>query len=171
MQRFLFRWTAVLLLAVILAACGSETFTEIEKDRTPLIGGLESYATREEIMAKLPQAETQVTEDTSRHKPGSQPPYQVYVVKVLSYEHLKHSGYLLITFFNDRFMQAAFYPDRLDSYIAALRASGVAVKTGSEYISGHATVWIGSDFDNKPYIGWADDRLRAQQRRWLSKYS
>lgn len=171
MKRLLFRWAAVLILTMIFAACNSETFTEIEKDRTPLIGGLESYSTREDIMAKLPQAETKVLEDTSRHKPGSQPPYQVYVVKVLSYEHLKHSGYLLLTFFNDRFMQAAFYPDRLDSYIAALRASGVAVKTGSEYITGHTTVWIGSDFDNKPYIGWADDRLRAQQRRWLSKYS
>lgn len=171
MQRFFVRWTAVLILTLVVAACSAETFTEIEKDRAPLIGGLESYSTREEIMAKLPKAETKVAEDTARNKPGSQPPYQVYAVKVLSYEHLKHSGYLLVTFFNNRFMQAAFYPDKLDSYIAALRASGVAVKTGSEYISGHTTVWIGSDFDNKPYIGFADDRLRAQQRRWLSKYS
>lgn len=156
---------------VVIAACGSETFTEIEKDRAPLIGGLESYSTREEIRAKLPQAETKVTEDTSRHKPGSQPPYQVYVVKVSSYQHLKHSGYLLLTFFNNRLMQAAFYPDNLNDYIAALRTSGVPVKTGSEHTAGHTVVWIGSDFDNKPYIGWADDRLRAQQRRWLSKYS
>lgn len=171
MQRLVTRF-AGMMLAVAIAACSSESFTEVEKDRAPLINGLESYSTREEIMAKLPrEAETKVTEDIARHKPGSQPPYQVYAVKVSSYEHLKHSGYLLLTFFNNRFMQAAFYPDKLDSYIAALRASGVAVKTGSEYISGHTTVWIGSDFDNRPYIGWADDRLRAQQRRWLSKYS
>ncbi|MBM4263960.1 MAG: hypothetical protein FJ145_21385 [Deltaproteobacteria bacterium] len=171
MPRQFVRWVLAIVL-VVIAACSSETFTEIEKDRAPLIGGLESYSTRDEIIAKLPpQAETKVIEDTSRHKPGSQPPYQVYVVKVSSYEHLKHSGYLSLTFFNNRFMQAAFYPDKRNDYIAALRASGVAVKTGTEYITGHTVVWIGSDFDNKPYIGWADDRLRAQQRRWLSKYS
>lgn len=165
------RWL-VLIFAFAIAACGSESFTEIEKDRAKLIGELESYAARDEVMAKLPRdVEAKVTEDTSRHKQGSQPPYQVYAVKLTSYEHLKHSGSLLITFFNNRLMQTAFYPDKLDSYVAALRANGVAVKTGSEYKSGHTMIWIGSDFDNKSYVGWADDRLRSQQRRWLSKYS
>lgn len=171
MQPGFMRW-AIFVLAVVIAACSSESFTEVEKDPAKLIGNLESYASRDQVMALLPRGgETKVTEDSSRHKPGSQPPYQVYAVKLSSYEHLKQPGWLLITFFNNRLMQVAFYPDKLNDYINALRASGVPVKTGSEHISGHTVVWIGRDFDNKPYIGWADDRLRAQQRRWLSKYS
>jgi hypothetical protein len=158
-------------ILLFLAGCGSESFTEIEKDRAPLIAGFESYASREEVMPKLPGSEVKVVENTARNKAGSQPPYQVYAVKVTSYEHLKQPGQLLITFFNNRLMQVAFYPEHLDEYVAALRASGVDIKTGSERVTGHTTIWIGSDFDNKQYIGWADDRLRKQQRRWLSKYA
>ena len=119
-------------ILVFLAGCGSESFTEIEKDRAPLVAGLLSYASRDD---------------------------------------LKQPGQLQLTFFNNRLMQVAFYPEKLDEYVAALRASGVDIITGQELISGHVTIWIGSDFDNIPYVGWADDRLRKQQRRWLSKYS
>jgi hypothetical protein len=31
-------------------------------------------------------------------------------------------------------------------------------------------IWIGVDFDNVPYVGWADKRLRDQQRRWFANY-
>jgi hypothetical protein len=166
------RQMLVSLLSVLLASCGSESFTEIEKDRAPLIAGLESYASREEVMSKFPRdTEIKVVEDIARNKKDSQPPHRVYAVKLMSYEHLKKPGQLLLTFFNDRLMQIAFYPEKFDEFVAALRASGVDVKTGTELIVGHTTIWLGSDYDNKPYVGWADDRLRAQQRRWLSKYA
>jgi hypothetical protein len=52
-----------------------------------------------------------------------------------------------------------------------LKKSGTGLKFGQELVRGHTTIWIGTDFDNKQYVGWADKRLRAQQRRWLARYS
>lgn len=159
-------------ILVFLAGCGSESFTEIEKDRAPLVAGLLSYASRDEVMPRLSrESAVKVVEDTARNKTESQPPYHVYAVKLTPYEHLKQPGQLQLTFFNNRLMQVAFYPEKFDEYVATLRASGVDLMTGQELITGHTTIWLGSDFDNIPYVGWADDRLRKQQRRWLSKYS
>ncbi len=171
MQRVVVRFAAFALI-LIAGGCGSESFTDIEKERAPLIAGLESYASRAEVLPKLTEGvETKVVEDIARNKNASQPPHKVYAVKLLTYEHLRQPGQLLLTFFNDRLMQVAFYPENFDDYVAALRASGVALRTGNELVVGHTTIWIGKDFDNVPFIGWADERLRAQQRRWLSKYS
>lgn len=159
-------------ILVFLAGCGSESFTEIEKDRAPLVAGLLSYASRDEVMPRLSgESEVKVVEDVTRNKTKSQPPYQVYAVKLTSYELLNQPGQLLVTFFNNRLMQVAFYPAKFNDYVAALRASGVDIKTGQELVTGHTTMWLGSDFDNIPYVGWADERLRKEQRRWLSKYS
>jgi hypothetical protein len=160
------------LIACFVAACGSETFTEVESPRALLFPGYESYASREEVTPKLPpHAEKKVVEETSLAKDGSKPPYRIYTLRVAPYTHLDQSGALVITFYNDRLLQTAFYPERLDEYVAALRKSGTGVKFGQELVTGHTTVWIGTDFDNKHYVGWADKRLREQQRRWLARYS
>jgi hypothetical protein len=52
-----------------------------------------------------------------------------------------------------------------------LKQSGTDLRFGTELLNGHALVWIGIDFDNRHYVGWADQRLREQQRRWLARYS
>jgi hypothetical protein len=67
-------------------------------------------------------------------------------------------------------LQTLFYPENLDGYVKALRQNGVAVAPGQELALGHTVIWIGADFDNRHYVGWADKRLRAQQRRWLANY-
>ena len=154
----------------LLIGCGSENFTESEKDRARLMNGFESYASRDEVMAKLNRRDAiKSVEQSSKHK-GAQPPYEIYSAR-LPYEDLKEPGELLITFFNNRLMQMSFYPEDLDRYLAALKSSGIELHIGSELKNGHTAIWIGQDFDNKNYVGWADDRLRAQQRRWLSRYS
>jgi hypothetical protein len=166
----MFRPSRFLLLIFLLIGCGSESFTESEKDRAQLMNGFESYASRDEVMAKLNRGDAvKSVEQSSKHKSG-QPPYQIYSAR-LPYEDRKEPGELLITFFNNRLMQMSFYPENLDRYLAALRSSGIELRTGSEVKNGHTAIWIGQDFDNKNYVGWADDRLRAQQRRWLSRYS
>jgi hypothetical protein len=160
------------LTLTLVAACGSESFTEVEKIRAPLFPGYESYASREEITPKLPrELEKEVVEETSLAKDASQPPYRIYTLRVSPYKHLDQYGALFITFYNDRLLQTAFYPERLDEYVAALKKSGTGLKFGQELVRGHTTIWIGTDFDNKQYVGWADKRLREQQRRWLARYS
>jgi hypothetical protein len=160
------------LIVCFVAACGSESFTEVESQRAPLFPGYESYASLEEVAPRLPRhAEKNVVEETSLVKDASKPPYRIYTLRVAPYTHLDQSGALVITFYNDRLLQTAFYPESLDDYVAALKKSGIGVKFGQELVRGHTTIWIGTDFDNKQYVGWADKRLREQQRRWLARYS
>lgn len=158
--------------ALTLSNCGSESFTEVERTRSLLLPGFVSYSSRKEIASKLPpQSEIKVIEETSLAKDNSIPPYRIHTVSVSPYTHLDQRGKLLITLYNDRLLQTAFYPENIDEYVAALKKSGTAVAFGQELVSGHTTIWIGIDFDNNHYVGWADKRLREQQRRWLARYS
>jgi hypothetical protein len=160
------------LMVSFITGCGSETFTEVESPRAPLFPGYESYASREEVTPKLPHdADKTVIDETSLAKDGSKPPYSIFALRVAPYTHLDQAGALVITFYNDRLLQTAFYPEKLDDYVAALKKSGIGVKFGQELVKGHTTIWIGTDFDNQQYVGWADKRLREQQRRWLARYS
>lgn len=159
------------LLIHLVAACGSESFTEIESVRTPLFPGFESYASREEVMPKLSrEVEIKLVEESSLSTGSSTPPYRIYAISISPYPHLEQRGKLLITFYNNRLLQTAYYPENIDDYVIALRRSGVAVESGQQLIKGHTMIWIGVDFDNVPYVGWADKRLREQQRRWLANY-
>jgi hypothetical protein len=161
----------IALLAAWLLGCGSESFTEVEKARSPLFPGFESYASREEVMPKLPpEVEIKVVEEISLSKGNSTPPYRVYVVSVSPFKHLEQPGKLVITFYNNRLLQTAFYPEKLDVYVRALQGSGVPVAFAHELAKDHTVIWIGRDFDNEEYVGWADKRLRGQQRRWLASY-
>jgi hypothetical protein len=161
----------IALLAAVLAGCGSESFTEVETTRSPLFPGFESYASREEVMPKLSrEVEIKLVEESALSMGGSTPPYRIYALSISPYPHLEQPGKLLITFYNNRLLQTAYYPENIDEYVKALRRSGVAVENGRELIKGHTMIWIGVDFDNVPYVGWADKRLRDQQRRWFANY-
>lgn len=98
------------------------------------------------------------------------PPYKIHTISVLPFEHLKHRGKLLLTFFNDRLARCMFYPDKLDSYFAAMNQAGMRLGLGRELFRGNTVIWSGTDGDHIEYIGWADKRLRDQQRRWLVRY-
>lgn len=162
----------ILILVFLATACGSESFTEVEKNRAALLPGFESYASREEVTAKLPsEAEKKVVEAKSLTKDDGTPPYRTYTISVSPFTHLDHPGKLLITFYNDRLLQTAFYPEKLNDYLNALRASGVPLQFAQELVNGNTVIWIGVDFDKKDYVGWADKRLREQQRRWLARYN
>lgn len=164
----------ILTMGVIfaaLAACDSETYTEIEQARAPLFSGFESYASVTQVKSKLPaEAAIKVVEETALGKPPVTPPYRIYSISVSPYRHLEKPGKLVITFYNERLMQTAFYPEKLDEYVQALRRAGTGLGFGQELVNGHTVIWIGTDFDNQQYVGWSDKRLRDQQRRWLAKY-
>ncbi len=172
------------LLLNFVAGCGSESFTEIEKDRAPLFPGYESYASREEVTAKLPRdIEKNVVEETSLAKDDSKPPYRIYTLRVAPYKHLDQSGALLITFYNDRLLQTAFYPEKLDEYVAALKKSGTGVRFGQEFVGGSyhrfgsALILITNTTSagrtsvcaNSSGAGWPDIReSRCDYWRWRS---
>jgi hypothetical protein len=116
-------------------------------------------------------AEKKIVEETVLAADGSKPPYRIHVLQIAPFQHLAQPGVLLLTFYNDRLLQTAFYPEQLEKYLANLQESGTQLRFGRELVNGDTIIWIGIDFDNKHYIGWADRRLREQQRRWLARYS
>lgn len=165
------RLAPLCLMLALVAGCRSENFTEIESPRAPLIGGFESYATREEVLPKLPSGiDVKVVADSSLAKSDSQPPYKLHTLSLSPYEHLKQRGKLQLTFYNNRLEQCMFYPDNLDDYIRALDQSGIRLGMRREVNQGNTVIWQGRDADQIEYIGWADKRLRDQQRRWLARY-
>lgn len=158
-------------ILLLLSACDSESFTEVESARTALISGFESYASLKEVTAKLSKdVEVKTVVDSSLAKSSSQPPYKVHTLSVTPFEHLHYPGKLLLTFYNDRLEQSAFYPEKVDSYITALEKTGLVLKPGSEVVQGNTVIWDGKDADQNRFVGWADKRLREQQRRWLARY-
>ncbi len=167
----MFRISILCMVVVLVTSCGSESFTEVESARAALITGFESYVSREQVMAKLPrQTEVKVVNETSRAKNDSQPPYKLSTISVSPFEHLKHRGRLQLTFYNDRLEQCEFYPENIESYGRALEQSGFHLGFSRELVRGNTLIWAGTDADHKEYVGWADKRLRDQQRRWLARY-
>ena len=167
----MFRISILCLVTVLVTSCGSESFTEVESARAALIAGFESYASREEVMAKLPrEMEVKIVSETSRAKSTSQPPYKLYTISISPFEHLKHRGRLQLTFFNNRLEQSEFYPENLESYRRALEQGGFRLGLSRELIRGNTLIWEGTDADHNEYVGWGDKRLRDQQRRWLARY-
>lgn len=164
---------ALLVVALWLTGCGKdEDFLKVESVRSPLIEGFESYASLQEVTAKLPKdREVKVVASTSLAKDSSQPPYKMHTISVAPYEHLHHLGTLHLTFFNDRLVQCAFYPEKFKIYLAELEKTGLALEFGAEAVRGHTVIWQGKDDDRYRFVGWADKRLRQQQQRWLVRYN
>lgn len=164
---------ALICIWLGLAACQSqEDFLKVESVRSPLLEGFESYASIQEVTAKLPKdREVKVVTDTSLAKTTGQPPYKMHTISIAPYEHLKHLGTLHLTFYNDRLVQCAFYPEKFKVYMSALEKTGLALQVGAETVRGHTVIWQGKDDDQYRFIGWADKRLRDQQKRWLVRYS
>ena len=155
-----------------LTGCESEDFLRVESARSPLIDGFESYASIQEVTAKLPKdLEVKVVADTSLAKNSSQPPYRMHTIGVAPYEHLNHLGILQLTFYNDRLVQCAFYPEKFKSYIGAVEKTGLMLELGAEAVRGNTAIWQGKDDDQYRFVGWADKRLRQQQQRWLVRYN
>ncbi len=156
-----------------LAGCDTEEdFLKVESARSSLIEGFASYASLQEVTATLPKdREVKVVADTSLAKNSSQPPYKMHTISIAPYEHLKHLGTLHLTFYNDRLVQSAFYPENFKSYVSALEKSGLMLEFGTDAVRGNTVIWQGKDDDRYRFVGWADKRLRQQQQRWLVRYN
>jgi hypothetical protein len=164
--------TALLIAITALAACSSETFTEIESPQAPLIAGFTSYAKPREVLPQLSLfSQPVVVENSALSANDRRPPFSIYSLSVRNFRHIEHSGELRLLFFNDRLQQTIFYPDNAAAYLAALKASGVAVSEGQELKSQNTVVWVAIDYQGRQYVGWGDRRLLEQSNRWISRYA
>jgi hypothetical protein len=165
---------ASLLLVVVLLGCGAEreSFVDVAHDRSPLVQGFESYASRHEVVARLgPTLAVTVIEDSSLPADDRRPPYSIYKLGVDGYTHAGHEGVLELLFFNDRLQHASFHPANPATYLAALGSQGLSPVDGQTVERGNTVVWSAVDHRGRRYVAWADRRLEAQSQRWISRYS
>ena len=170
------RYTVVpLLLMTTITACARASFTDVARDRAKLLGSLESYMSLEALKKQIEPSllPWTVTEDNKLDPNDRRPPHNIYVVAIKGYTHLGESGSLEVSFFNDRLVEARFFPDNFDRYVAALNAEQrIAFNSSQEaVIPPNTRVWISTDFGGKRFVGWGDVRLQQEQIDWIERFS
>ena len=165
-----------LALAAVLTvgACTErkDSYSHVQNPPAPLLGSFESYASPSQVRKLLPnQLAITVVEDSKLPAGDPRPRFDVLDLRIEDYEHLGHRGELLVQFLNERLLGTWFYPDSYDSYIAALRHSGLAPVSETTRVGRYTDLWTYRDFEGRPYVAWEDSRLADEQRRWIMKYS
>jgi len=171
---------AVLCLgAILLSACGSTQEGKQASDggeqKSPLLGGLASFESPAEVREKLEPTllPWKVVEESAPTTSAKRPPFRQFVVTVSGYSDLGQGGELKLRFFNDRLMEARFFPKDPERYLLAFRESqGIDLASTTEAsVPPHTRVWASSEHDGQRYIGWADTRLEKEFDDWIRRYS
>ena len=164
----------VLIWAICCPGCGdSETYIGVERIKTPLIDGFESYTTIAYLQARrLSSLKWTVLEKSNLPKGDPRPPFGIFRICVSEFVHLQEHGQLELTFFNDRLQSTSFYPEDLDAYLTALEKAGISINEGQELtLPPYTEVWCSRDYLGRPYVAWIDKRLLKQEERWISRYA
>ncbi len=164
------------LLFCLLAGCqGNYTFTsfvKVEKERTKLINGIESYQNIVEFKGFLSHSSYQW--EASEDPPStSSPPFHQAVVTIRDYSHLGFTGELYVIFFNNRLYSTIFYPPDIEKYIEVIEKTiGTKFNNDQELIMPpHTSVRIATDYKGRKYINWSDVRLDKEVDLWIDLYS
>ena len=137
-----------------------------------MLGAFESYATEGVVRSALGSLPVEVLERSGLPDGDARPPYTIVALRIRHYTHLGSAGELHLTLFNDRLMNALFYPQDLQGYQTALKAHGLDVPVGPNGLQdGVVHLSMARDYRGAHYVGWVDTRLEAQSRRWISRYS
>jgi hypothetical protein len=158
------------------------SFTDVAKDRTKLINGIESYQNITELISYFKNDTTNWTfiEDSNSDKNNSKPPFNIYIIEINNYSHLGYTGTLKLEFFNNRLMSTWYYPKEkeFDKYVETLEKNekiNIEYDTFSNHtivnILPYTHIWLMTDDKGKKYIGWEDIRLGKENNLWIERYS
>lgn len=149
-------------------------------DPVPLIAGIKSYSSVDDVFARLKQGEREPQQQSfhTRVREGV-PPRELDVLSMKPYQHLGVEGALELQFFNDRLYQAEFEPADAEAYRKALRQALPDLKRRrsgrSELHQGHLRVAssldlsvsdVGQALRTRPFVIWQDTRLVQQRDAW-----
>ena len=161
------------------------TFKEVLAERSPLIDGLVSYQSVDEVTATLKQRGYIWTLKRSMFPlPESYAPSLEFAdITVTEFIHLGHGGPLRLHFLNNRLVRAVFFPLDLSGYLGQLAThEGVvlAVPQGESLeatlsattIPPHTAVSTAADWGalGPPGVTWSDTRLTWEERVYTAKY-
>lgn len=160
---------------VVTMSCANEA--QVETDVRPVVGtvlvnALTSYSSPTQVLTSLApnQVPWEILEESPPASLGSpRARFHQFVVRVHEYSHLGHAGDLKLHFFNDRLMEARFFPQKLAAYKAAVAlAVGVNLEGRTEGTVGPTLrVWTATEHSGERYVGFADRRLEAEFSSWI----
>ncbi len=153
----------------------SITFADIVKDRTTLLGGIESYWGIEYLENHL-RKNSLAWELKRGPRPGledKRPPFIIDTVTIKNYSHLGFSGEMIVEFFNNRLVGTKFWPQEVDEYVKRLASTEKLniVSNREVMLSKYTRVWVAVDHLGKKYVGWEDVRLNKEMKTWIKRYS
>ncbi len=158
-------------LAIAAFACGGA-------DRvtpTDLLLGLTSHVSPEEAqrMLNVRQDNWRVIEDTKSSANDKRPPYHLLVVAVSNASSYGQRGEARLSFFNDRLMQIAFYPDDVSRFLRKLKEeTGVDLeKSGVHKMASGAEAVARKDLKNAYSVVVSNPDLRKEHESWIRRYS
>ncbi len=149
------------------------SFVKVESTRTKLINGIESYQSIDDFKSYLGHNSLQwkVDED-GKPTPKGRPPFNIYEITIDNYSHLGFGGELTVVFFNNRLLEARFFPSDVKNYITALEKDGIRFDNNQEAkLSPYTLVLIATDYKERQYVGWSDTRLEKEFDLWIKRYS
>ena len=108
------------------------SFVEVDATPTTLIDGMPSYQTvsrlEQTLEAKSPRLD--IKREVNPEPGGERPPFKIETLKIANYQHLGFGGQLVLTFFNNRLMEARFFPFDFTAYLNRLnREDGLDLHT------------------------------------------
>jgi hypothetical protein len=164
-------WLCIALALVFAGAgCGKKDAPKPSK----FFGKLYSYQNPQEARKAL-RIKDQSWQEVQRSQllpTDPRPPFNI--LKVMLKDHYQSGvrGDLVLEFFNDRLMEARFYPSDVDIYRSALEGDGISFSAQLEArIDPRTRVWMGKEQSSRWYVGWVDVALLAEHDSWIRNHS
>lgn len=165
--------------AVCVAGCDSTTGTKLIAN---LESRLDPTRVRELLMAS--QDQWVIIEDSRLPIGDQRPRFDILRIRIEKFSHSGETGPLELTFFNDQLARTCFYPSNISSYKRTLertlhiefkkKFSAFESEIGSFWearIRPKTLLWICEDYKRRQYVGWEDEVLAAEMKRWVRQHS
>ncbi len=167
------------LLTTLASSCTNNASEPIQtgiviNDPVGLIDGFKSYESIETVKQHCNSLgyDWIVIEDSKLSPGDKRPRFDIFVVEINGYKHLKATGILRLKFYNDRLSDTWFYPEKHEIYLnTLLQERNIDLINVDEKTIGNLRIWKRKDYREKLYIGWLDIRLEQEEFEWIKKYS
>ena len=168
--------TIIFVFLIAVTGCRnsnhSVSFVQVEKERTKLINGIESYQSIDDLKEYLARNSLRWEESENESSSNGRPPFNIHTIIIKNYSHLGFLGELSFGFFNNRLDGAIFYPRDVEKYISALEREGIKFDSNHEaQLPPYTRIRIATDFQGHKYIEWSDIRLDKEVDLWIKRYS
>jgi hypothetical protein len=152
----------LILVSLVSGAC--QGTRDAAPRPAPLIEGLNSFENLERVRAQLEARgiRTMVTRQTTGDK--ARPRYDWTTLEAPALRYQDCPGRVELYFFNDRLMQAIFYPSG-ECNLGRLEA------IAREHATEDVRVFSRRDAAERGYVSWVDKSLERENAAWIDRWS